>query len=206
MEKGKFFVLDGPDGSGKGTQAKLLAQYLFDRDKRNHVFLTREPYNSRYYIEIRNLLKDGVDPKDNARRLTELFIKDRKVHVQLIEKRLSEGTHVVCDRYKYSTLAYQKTQGIDLSELIKMHRGILMPDLAIIIDIPAATGLKRIKDDASRGHKEVFERRKFMLELCRNFRELPSTMPKEKISMINGNKSVEEVFAAIRKEVDKILQ
>ena len=51
--KGKFIVIDGLDGSGKGTQVKLIANYFFDSDKKNHIFLTREPYNSEYYEEIR---------------------------------------------------------------------------------------------------------------------------------------------------------
>ena len=104
--KGKFIVLDGLDGSGKGTQVKLLANYFFDRDKKNHIFLTREPYNSEYYEEIRRLLKSGLNPHDNAERLAELFVADRRVHAALIESLLSQGIDVVSDRYKYSTLAY----------------------------------------------------------------------------------------------------
>ncbi len=114
--KGKFIVLDGIDGCGKGTQVKLLANYLFDSNKKNHVFLTREPYHSEHYEEIRRLLKSGLNPRDNAERLTELFVADRKVHVALIESLLSQGINVVSDRYKYSTLAYQQTQGISFEK------------------------------------------------------------------------------------------
>ncbi|MEK7143750.1 MAG: hypothetical protein AAB820_00250, partial [Patescibacteria group bacterium] len=118
MKKGKFIVLDGIDGCGKGTQVKLLANHLFDGDKKNHIFLTREPYNSEYYAKIRQFLKEGINPKDNAEVLTELFVKDRKVHAELIGNFLSRGIHVICDRYKYVTLVYQKIQGISFEELL----------------------------------------------------------------------------------------
>jgi len=205
MKRGKFIVLDGIDGCGKGTQAELSAEYVFELDKKNHVFLTREPYNSRYYAEIRQLLKNSDNPRTDAERMADLFVKDRKVHTRLIEKILNLGVHVICDRYKYSTLAYQKTQGISLAKLIKMHRGILVPDLAVIIDVPAIIALERIGNDTKRSHKEVFERRNFMLELRRNFLTLPSAMPKEKIVIVYGNRPIAEVFAAIKKEIDKIL-
>lgn len=204
MQRGKFIVLDGIDGSGKGTQAKLLADYLFDRDKKNHVFLTREPYNSEYYTEIRRLLKEGTNPKDNAELLAELFVKDRKVHAGLIEEFLIRGVYVVCDRYKYSTLAYQQTQGISLVKLIEMHKGIFVPDLAIIFDMPVEIALKRVKN-SNRSHEEVFEQRGFQEKLRQNFLALPVALPDEKIIVIDGNQSVAEVFEAIKKETDKIL-
>ena len=205
MKKGKFIVIDGIDGSGKGTQAKLLADYFFDRDKKRHIFLTREPYNSEYYAEIRRLLKESVNPKDNAGLLAELFTKDRKVHAELIEEFLSRGIYVVCDRYKYSTLAYQQTQGVPLAKLIKMHKGILVPDLAIILDVPADIALERVLKDGNRSHKEVFEQKDFQEKLRQNFLALPAALPDEKIVVINGNRSVKEVFEAIKKEADKIL-
>lgn len=204
MRKGKFIVLDGIDGSGKGTQAKLLADYLFNRDKKNHIFLTREPYNSEYYAEIRRLLKEGKNPKDNAQLLTELFIKDRKVHAELIEEFLSRGVYVVCDRYKYSTLAYQRTQGIPLAKLIEMHKGILIPDLAIILDASVEVALERVKN-SNRSHKEVFEQKDFQKKIRQNFLALSAVLPDEKIGVIDGNKSVEKVFEAIKKETEKIL-
>ena len=204
MQRGKFIVLDGIDGSGKGTQAKLLADYLFDCDKKNHIFLTREPYNSEHYAEIRKLLKEGISPKDNAEVMAELFVKDRKVHAKLIEEFLSRGIYVVCDRYKYSTLAYQQTQGIPLAKLIEMHKGILVPDLAVIFDMPVEIALKRVKN-SNRSHEEVFEQRGFQEKLRQNFLALLATLPDEKIIVIDGSGLIAEVFEAILKETDKIL-
>ncbi len=80
MKRGKFIVIDGIDGSGKGSIAKMLAQYIFEKSKANHVFLTREPYHSQYLAEIRQILKQSTDPKANAEKLAELFVNDRKDH------------------------------------------------------------------------------------------------------------------------------
>lgn len=203
--KGKFIVIDGLDGCGKGTQVKLLAEFIFDRDKKNHIFLTREPYNSEYYAEIRRLLKEGINPKENAGLMAKLFVKDRKIHAELIENFLNCGIHIVCDRYKYSTLAYQQTQGVPLKKLLKMHKGILIPDLAIIIDMPAEVALKRVAKDNNRRHKEVFEQKDFQEQLRQNFLALPAVLPDEKIVIIDGNKPVDKVFKFIKKEANKFL-
>jgi len=204
--KGKFIVMDGLDGSGKGTQAKLLANYFFDSNKKNHVFLTREPYNSEHYEEIRRLLKSGLNPRDNAERLAELFVADRRVHVALIESLLLQGVNVISDRYKYSTLAYQQTQGISLQKLIDMHKDILISDLTLIIDVPAEIALERIVKDEGREYKEVFEQKEFQEKLRDNFLALPKQLPDEKIIIINGNKSANDVFEFIKKEVDFVLK
>lgn len=204
-QRGKFIVLDGIDGSGKGTQAKLLASHLFDLNKRNHIFLTREPYNSEFHAEIRKLLKEGASPKDNAELLTELFVKDRVVHTKLIGELLDKGIHIVCDRYKYSTFAYQQAQGISLDKLIQMHQGVLIPDLAIIVDMPVVVALERISQDANRSHLEVFEQKNFQEKLRQNFLALPAILPDENIIIINGNKPIVEVFESVKEEANKVL-
>lgn len=205
IQKGKFIVIDGIDGCGKGTQTKLLAEFIFDSDKKNHVFLTREPYNSEYYAQIRHLLKKGINPKDNAELLAKLFVEDRKVHTEIIGYLLSRGINVVCDRYKYSTLAYQQAQGILLKKLLKMHKEILIPDLAIIIDIPAEVALERVAKDNNRSYKEVFEQKDFQEQLRQNFLALPSFLPDEKIVIINGSKPIKEVFESIKEIAASLL-
>lgn len=206
-ERGKFIALDGVDGCGKGTQAKLLVAYIFDKSKDNHPWLTREPYRSRYYQEIRRLLKSGLDPLANAMRLARLFVADRRVHVRVIRRHVKEGHHIISDRYKYSTLAYQQAQGVPLKKLIAMHKGILVPDLTIIVDVSIPVALERIKKDIKGGkrYKEVFEQKEFQEKLRKNMLALAGQLPNERIVVINGNQSKEKVFEAIRKEVDKIL-
>src|SRR3989344_2674798 len=205
MRRGKFIILDGVDGSGKGTQAVKLEEYLFRKDKFFHPALTREPFNSEHYAEIRRILKESKDPRARAGELAELFVKDRKVHAVIIAYLLEHGFDVISDRYKYSTLAYQQTQGIPLEKLLEMHKGILVPDLTLIIDIPVDVALARIAKDKGREYKEVFEEKQFQEELRQNFLALPKQLPDEKIVIIDGNRSSDKVFESIKQEVDKIL-
>jgi dTMP kinase len=201
---GKFIVIDGVDGSGKGTQAKLLANYLFERDKRHHVFLTREPYNSKYYLAIRKILKENKKPSQKAEILTKLFVEDRKIHAKIIEKLLRRGIWVISDRYKYSTLACQQTQGMPLKKLLQLHKGILVPDLTLVLDIPIKTALKRIAKNNKRSHREVFEEKSFQEKLRKNFLSLVRQLPKEKIMIMDGGKPIAKVFEKIKKAVEKI--
>jgi dTMP kinase len=203
-KRGKFIVLDGIDGAGKTLQTGLSGIDIFGADKKNHVVLTREPYNSKYYNEIRNLLEKGVDPKENAQQLTSLFVKDRKVHVRDIEFLLKKGFHVICDRYKYSTFAYQQAQGISLNDLIEMHSGMLVPDLVILINIPIKIALERISGDACRT-KEVFEKKEFLKKLRTNFLLLPKILSNERIVVIDGQGSVDDVLSLINKKIKEIM-
>ena len=202
--RGTFIVLDGLDGSGKGTQIALLAERLFQRDKANHFFLTREPYHSSYGVEIRRILLRTKNPLQHAERLTALFVNDRIVHAHLIEQLLQEGNHVICDRYKYSTLAYQQTQGIPIKRLIEMHRGVLVPDLAIILDVSAEVAMQRMKNDIGVRKKEMFDQLAFLRILQGNYLRLPRQLPTERIKVINGNATVEKVFRDVKKEVEEV--
>jgi len=204
MNRGKFIVFDGLDGSGKTTQAKRAAEYLFDRAKTNSVFLTREPYHSPYYQQIRDLLKSNTNPHDSAELFTELFVKDRAVHVADIELLLARGVHVVSDRYKYSTLGFQQAQGMELSALIKMHDGMLVPDLVVFIDLDVDRILERMTQDSRRDVKEVFEQKEMMGKLRERFLNLPRQLPGEPIYIVDGNRPADTVSAEIRTYIDKL--
>ena len=82
MVKGVFIVLDGMDGSGKSEMVKLLHNYLFSKSKKYRILTTREPTNGVYGKAIRNILASEEDPKLNAEKMLELFIKDREYHLK----------------------------------------------------------------------------------------------------------------------------
>jgi len=205
MKNGKFIVFDGLDGSGKGSQMHRLAKYLFRSSKNNHLFLTREPYTSIHTEKIRQLLKDNVDPKAYAQEFTDLFVADRIEHAVVMEKILAEGVHVLCDRYKYSTLAYQATQGMAVEKLIKLHVNLPVPDLAIFLDVPGEGAAQRISSDGERPHKEVFEQVDFLRELRNNYLRLPMLLPEEHIVVIDATKPIEDVFEQVKREVEAVL-
>jgi dTMP kinase len=141
-----FITLEGIEGCGKSTQARHLAQWLSDTGRA--CLLTREPGATPIGRRIRSLL---LDPDSGAiAPAAELFLycADRAQHVRdVIRPALEEGRIVVCDRYVDATLAYQGyARGQDLDLIRQAHRASvegLMPDLTILLDLPAAEGLAR---------------------------------------------------------------
>ena len=201
-KRGLFVVLEGIDGSGKTTQLQKTAKYLFNKSKYNHILATREPYKSR---ETREILRQDSDPYAKARKLAELFVQDRKEHVdEIILPALKKGLYIISDRYKYSTIVYQSVQGIPLQELIEMHKGMLVPDLTLIFDVPVKTAMQRMKNDERREQK--FEsNRGFQEKLRQRYLELPKIFPDENIIIIDGEKSKECIEKEIMGILDKEL-
>jgi len=205
MSKGIFIVLDGLDGSGKSEMAKLLGSYISLNDKNCDILVTREPTDGKYGKEIRGILANETDPKINCHKLLDLFIKDREDHLKkeiipFLNKMDSEKNIAICDRYYYSTIAFQATQGLDVKMLIEMNKGFLKPDLVLILDIKPKIALERIK----KRKKEKFEQLEFMKKLRRRFLEMPKLL-NDNIKIIDASKSKEDVFEAITEEASKLL-
>ncbi|MFH2028863.1 MAG: dTMP kinase [Nanoarchaeota archaeon] len=200
--KSIFIVLDGLDGSGKGEMTKRLNDYLAKKGLK--VLVTREPTDGKYGKEIRNILRQEKDPRSGAEKCLDLFVKDRKEHlVQDIEPFLKEENGVViCDRYYYSTIAFQQTQGIDVEDLIIKNMGFRTPDIAFILDLPVEMALERI--DKRGEAKEKFEEISFMKELRQNFLNLKKSIA-DNINIIDASKTKDVVFDQIKKELDKLL-
>jgi dTMP kinase len=202
MKRGKFIVFEGIDGCGKGTQVKLAASFIFSLNKEYDLLLTREP--TRDFKEIRERLAKGTDAKKDAEWYAKMFIADRKNHIaKYILPALDNGTHVISDRYKHSTLAYQHTQGIGLNKLIEMHLGILVPDLTIIVDCPAEIAFKRRREE---GATDVFDKDlEFQEALRQNYLKLKDVLKGEIIAIVDGTRSVEEVFDEVKRHIKQIL-
>lgn len=192
MKKGLFITFEGIDGCGKSTQAKTLHNYIFSLSKYNHCVLTREPYQDE---EIRKKLKLHEDPYTQARELAEMFVADRRRHLlELVIPNLRQGLHVISDRYSLSTLAYQQTQGMLLSELLKMHEGLSIPDLTFIVDVPVDVAIKRMKKDRGRKEEQKFEKNiEFIEKLRANYLGL-TRVKHHNIAVIDGRKKPQEVF------------
>ena len=204
MVKGIFIVLDGLDGSGKSEIAKLLYDNLSMNDKYN-VMMTVEPTGSEYGKEIRSILANEKDPQINGQKMLGLFIKDREDHLKntiipfLNKSDGKDANIVICDRYYYSTIAFQATQGLDMNMLIELNKEFLKPDVAFIMDIKPDVALERIKGR----EKEKFENVGFMSKLRRRFLELPKLLT-DNIRIIDASKSKDEVYEEIEKEIDKL--
>ena len=205
MVKAIFIVLDGMDGSGKSEMMKLLYDYLSKNNKYN-ILMTREPSNSKYGKEIRDILANESDPNINSDKMLELFIKDREEHLKntivpfLNKSNGHEANIVISDRYYYSTIAFQATQGLDIKMLVELNKEFLKPDIAFIFDIKPDIALERIKTRK----KEKFEQIGFMNKLREKFLELPKFL-NDNIKIIDASKDMNEVFENMREEVKKVL-
>lgn len=201
-----FIVLDGLDGSGKSEMVKRLHNFLFSKNKRYRILTTREPTNGRYGREVREILKTESDPMKNADHMLNLFTKDRKEHLKNIIIPFLESSNdtetniVICDRYYYSTIAFQHTQGISLKKVIDKNKFFLKPDIALFFDLPADLALERISGRS----KEKFEQYDFMVSLRKNFLNLQDILG-DNIVIIDASKPKDDVFDQIKKQVEKLI-
>ena len=155
MPSGRFITLEGGEGAGKSTHAQRLAERLRGRGKT--VVATREPGGSEGAEAIRKLLVTGGADRWSAMTEALLMYAARRDHIErTIAPALSRGDWVVSDRFADSTRAYQGAAGGASGSLIQaLERYVLgetRPDLTLILDLPAETGLARV---AERAHAET---------------------------------------------------
>ena len=141
----RFITIEGPDGSGKSSQARLLGERLGRAGL--DVVLTREPGGTRLGEQVRDIVL-GAGRDLDARADAMLFSAQRAQHVaEVIGPALSAGRLVVCDRHRDSTIAYQGYgSGLDVAEITRLQdlaTGGLLPDLTILLDVPVDVGLGR---------------------------------------------------------------
>jgi len=181
--RGFFICVEGLDGCGKTTQAKILVRKL-QRMGYNTVY-TAEPshgkigrFIKRYYLYRGKRVSSIVEAL--------LFAADRYEHVENeIIPALKDGKIVVSDRYMYSSLAYQGAVGLSLDWIRKINEHAVTPNLAIFIDVEPDTVIKRLKPK-----KSVMEN----LETQRKVREVYLKFVENgELVKVNGNKSKNEV-------------
>jgi dTMP kinase len=141
-----FITVEGPDGSGKTTQVKRLAEHL--RDRGCDVLAVREPGGASISEQIRDVLHSLDNREMQPRTEILLYCAARAQLVgQLIRPHLQSGGVVICDRYADSTLAYQGYgRGLDLPTLrmiLDFATGKLKPDITFYLDLDVEAGLKR---------------------------------------------------------------
>lgn len=193
--RGKFIVFEGLDGSGKSTQISMLSEKLKLLGRK--VYCTAEPTSSATGGLIRDTLSNNH--KRDATELAGLFLTDRIAHnvnpVWGIKKFLNDGIDVICDRYYYSSFAYQGL-GTDLSWLINMNINcpeIMKPDLCIFLDVDYKKCKARV--DKERPHLEIFESDERIMESTRTqFYEIFKLLnDQEHIQIIDANRPLSVV-------------
>ena len=197
IRKGTFIIFEGIDGTGKSTQIELLANTL---EKLGHrVVRTREPTEGIYGQKIRALYKNRSAVSSSEE--LELFIKDRREHVEtLINPALEAGDVVLCDRYFLSTAAYQGAAGGDPETIIARHRFAPEPDLAIIIEVPPQLCISRITE--KRGDQlNDFEQ----LESLKKVNSIFKQMDLPYVQRVNGSLTEKEVHLQVRELTKRLL-
>jgi len=207
-ERGRFITLEGPDGSGKTTAARHLAEWLRVRGER--ALLTGEPGGTPLGEEVRRLVlhsrsvSDDLDPRADAL----LFAAARAQHTaRVILPALDRGEHVICARYLDSSLVYQgAAYGIDAGQMLDLQRFATydtVPDMTILVDVPVEVGLARKR----RGEWNRFEDTEgvaFFETVRRAYLALADAEP-QRYRVVDGSGSVEETDAAVREAVDDLI-
>ncbi|MCC2641993.1 MAG: tmk [Nitrospira sp.] len=204
--RGLFITLEGIEGSGKSTQARLLGEHLRNR---GYVTLeTREPGGTALAERIRSVLLDlasePVEPETEAF----LVFAARRQHVaQVIEPALARGAIVLCDRFSDSTLAYQGyARGLDLTTLRILNRlatRAITPDLTLLFDLPVATGLARRRTTAETNRLDR-ESLRFHRKVRAGFLDVAKRDPK-RVKIIPARAAKDSVARSVVQAIAKVL-
>lgn len=197
-----FITLEGGEGTGKSTQARLLAERLEAAGL--ECVITREPGGSPFAERIRDLLLGGDLPARAPVSEALLFLAARADHLaHVIAPALAAGRAVICDRFSDSTLVYQGIAGrvplTTLTELDRLIVGDLKPDLTLIVDLPPEIGLARASARRAAGAGvDPFEQRAlpFHETLRTGFRTIAENHP-DRCVLIDGAGSIDEVAARV---------
>jgi dTMP kinase len=197
-----FVTFEGLDGSGKSTQAELLAEWL--RREGRTVLATREPGGTPVGEAVRDLVLHG----DELSPWTEaaLFAAARAEHVELaIRPALDRGEDVVCDRYLDSSVAYQGiARGLGEARVLELNLAVtggLLPDRTFLVLIDPEEARRRGGEYRDRIERETAE---FMQRADEAFRSLAASYP-ERIVALDGNRPADEIGAEVREHVRSLL-
>ena len=196
--RGAFVVLEGIDGSGKGTQIKMLKKRL---EREGYpVFRTAEPNDSPFGDLIHQIMIGRIRTTNDV--IAALFVADRLDHIQNdtngLLKFLNQGVNVLCDRYYFSSYAYQS---VDLPmewiiEANALAAKLLRPNLTVFIDVDPRITMERI--EKNRLTRELFEKTDRLVETrARYFEAFEKMKDVENILVIDGNRNPDVIAEEI---------
>ncbi len=200
MARGVLIALEGIDGSGKSTQAEMLAASL--KKDGHQVVLTREPTHGPAGQKLQSYLLGPSRHLSPGEEL-DLFMADRREHVaQIIKPALERGKVVLTDRYYYSSVAYQGALGLDPNDILAANEAFAPgPDLVIILELPVTEALARLakKGKAARQVSES-------LPYLKQVEAVYASLKGPRFRRLDASGPPMEVHALILAEVRKSLQ
>lgn len=208
---GKFITFEGPEGGGKSTHIKLLADFL--RSKGKEVLVTREPGGTRLAELIRGLVREELEDPPVPRSEVLLFLAARaQVVSEVIRPALEKGVWVLCDRFSDSTFAYQGYgRGLDVEKLRLLNdfatQG-LVPDLTILLDVPLEVSASRLlaRQASTSSSADRIEKAGdgFHSRLREGFLKM-AALEKERFVVLDSSREMEEVNNDIEEAVNRFL-
>ena len=206
MKKGLFITFEGIDGCGKSTQIAKAAEYL--KEKGIPHIVTREPGGTPLAEKIRELIlsPQNSEMKNSCELL--LYLSARAQHVEeKIKPALEKGTTVLCDRYQEATFAYQGFgRGYPLNLLQKLNAfatGGLVPSKTFIFDITVECAFDRMKKSGKAPDRLEKNSKEFYQKIREGYLALASAHPK-RIKLIQGEKSIDEIFLEVKKDLEEL--
>lgn len=198
--RGCLIVICGIDGSGKSTQEQILAEAI--RASGRDVMCTRQPSDwYRNLPEVRAYLDSGASPLSPG-TIALLAAADRMMHLEtVVEPALVSGTHVICNRYVYSSYGYFHARGVDREFVADINSAVPKPDLGIFLRTDPLIAVRRVME---RGERRKFEE-KSAAYLKKVQDEMLRTWP-EGLLVVDGAQPVREISSEIESYVLPKLQ
>ncbi len=198
-----FIVLEGIDGSGTTTQMERLVVHL--RARGRAAIGTREPSTGPIGVLLRQILLgghriDGAPVSGDPMAL--LFAADRRDHLQReIEPALARGQDVVCDRYQWSSLAYQAAE-TDRTWVSGLSRNLRQPDVTILVEVTVAAAAQRRR--AAGRVEERYDDDGYQTAVAAAYHALAQHAP-DRSAVVDGSRSIDEVAVAIATVAERLM-
>jgi len=202
---GNYYSFEGIDGSGKTTQVQKLASYCKQAGK--EVIVTKEPTHNTIGELIHKVIYKEISMPSMA--LQHLFAADRALHLEEeVIPALKSGKIVISDRSLWSAVAYgiadlqlpdnEKERLLVAHNVLALYGGYLIPDKTFVIDVPASVAIERV---TKRGEeKTLYEKVDVLSRVQKEYAWLATTFP-EFVKLIDGTKSIEDVYMNIQKQI-----
>lgn len=206
VNRGKFITFEGNDGSGKTTISRLVFEEL--QAQGVPVIFTREPGGIEIAEQIRKIILDPKNVGMDARTEALLYAASRRQHlVEKVLPALCAGTHVICDRFIDSSLAYQGMgRSIGMQEVYDMNlfatEGCL-PDLTLFLDVSVEEAMKRMSGRKTKDRLDQ-ESSAFHERVRLGYEKVKELYP-QRIRVIDAHQSIERVKEACLQEIERIL-
>ncbi|MGL5380162.1 dTMP kinase [Clostridium sp.] len=198
MKRGTFIVFEGGEGSGKTTILEKIYEELNYRGI--NCIKTREPGGIKISEDIRGIILDRENTEMDGRTEALLYAAARRQHlIEKVIKALDQGKVVLCDRFVYSSLAYQgHARGLGIDEVLEINKFAIkdcMPDLTILFDIRPEVGLNRISKNSSREVNRLdLENIDFHNKVREGYEIVYNANKNTNIVKVDAEKSINEVF------------